>query len=61
MGDEPEDLDGAEFALQMLRFPYRQVFGAPSVAGDKPIAEVFRPSVGLRLTDFKAAFERRVR
>ena len=26
-------VDGAEFALQMLRFPYRQVFGDPSVGG----------------------------
>ena len=26
-------VDGAEFALQMLRFPYRQVFGDPSHPG----------------------------
>ena len=47
------DIDGAEFALQMIRFPYRQVFGDP--AGEPDIADVFRPSLGLRV--LKARFE----
>jgi hypothetical protein len=47
------DVDGAEFALQMIRFPYRQVFGDPS--GQPDIADVFRPSVGLRV--LKTRFE----
>lgn len=40
-------VDGAEFALQMLRFPYRQVFGDPSVVGSEPLADVFTPTVSL--------------
>jgi hypothetical protein len=42
------DLDGAEFALQMIRFPYRQVFGDPSVGGPLTIADVFRPKLGMK-------------
>jgi hypothetical protein len=39
-------IDGAEFALEMIRFPYRQVFGDPS--GDPGhIFDVFRPSLSL--------------
>jgi hypothetical protein len=38
------EVDGAEFALQMLRFPYRQVFGDPSLGGTPPIDDVFRPT-----------------
>jgi hypothetical protein len=38
-------VDGAEFALQMLRFPYRQVFGDPAL-GDA-LDAVFRPSIAL--------------
>lgn len=40
-------VDGAEFALQMLRFPFRQVFGDPSVTGTAPIDAVFRPTLNL--------------
>jgi hypothetical protein len=41
-------VDGAEFALQMLRFPYRQVFGDPNVvAPPPPITDVFKPTVAL--------------
>ncbi len=37
-------LDGAEFGLQMIRFPYRQVFGDTTVTGETPdLADVFRP------------------
>jgi hypothetical protein len=50
-------LDGAEFALQMLRFPYRQVFGDTSVEGTTPpIEEVFRPRVAL--SSLKATFQK---
>jgi hypothetical protein len=47
------DVDSAEFAIQMLRYPYRQVFGAPGKE-PSPIGEVFRPRVGL--ADLKAHF-----
>ena len=49
------EVDGAEFALQMLRFPYRQVFGDPSLGGTPPIDEVFRPtkSVAQLKIDFR--------
>jgi len=40
-------VDGAEFALQMLRFPYRQVFGDPSVVAAPPMVDVFRPTIGI--------------
>ena len=40
-------VDGAEFALEMLRFPYRQVFGDPSVAGGPPIDAVFTPTISI--------------
>jgi hypothetical protein len=40
-------LDGAEFALQMLRFPYRQVFGDTSVGGTPVIRDVFKPTIAL--------------
>lgn len=41
------NVDGAEFALEMIRFPYRQVFGDPSQGGVRPLADVFRPSVSV--------------
>lgn len=49
-------LDGAEFALEMLRFPYRQVFGDPAVTEDDRIRAVFRPTVALELSALTAAF-----
>ncbi|MCK0126066.1 hypothetical protein MWU76_16870 [Gelidibacter sp. F2691] len=55
MGD---DLDGAEFALQMIRFPYRQVFGDPQVTSDFDIAAVFRPTISKEVTVLAAEFER---
>jgi hypothetical protein len=39
------EVDGAEFAMQVLQFPYRQVFGDPNQS--TAIADVFRPSLGL--------------
>lgn len=41
-------VDGAEFALQMLRFPYRQVFGDPSVNAAPPLVDVFRPTISMK-------------
>lgn len=55
MGSE---LDGAEFALQMIRFPYRQVFGDPQVTSDFDIAAVFRPTLSKEVTTLVADFER---
>lgn len=49
-------LEGAEFALQMIRFPYRQVFGDPSVTQPQPIDAVFRPTLGYKLTDLEVRF-----
>lgn len=47
-------LDGAEFALEMIRFPFRQVFGDPSQGGVGNIRDVFR--VSLPMTALKAKF-----
>ncbi len=55
MGSE---LDGAEFALQMIRFPYRQVFGDPQVTTDFDIVAVFRPTVSKQVSTLAADFER---
>jgi hypothetical protein len=51
-------LDGAEFALQMLRFPYRQVFGDTSV-GTPVIRDVFKPTIAL--AQLRSQFERVLR
>ncbi|WP_461124409.1 hypothetical protein [Saccharothrix stipae] len=47
-----DDLDAAELALQMVRFPYRQVFGDTSADFDA----VFRPQLGYALLDLVARF-----
>lgn len=47
-------LDGAEVALEMIRFPFRQVFGDPSKAAGN-IGDVFRPRVSL--AELKATFQ----
>ncbi len=47
-------LDGAEFALEMIRFPYRQVFGDPSQGATGNIRDVFR--VSLSMAKLKATF-----
>ena len=52
------DLDGAEFALEMIRFPYRQVFGR--IEGTPQIEEVFRPTIGYRLSDLEIVFRENV-
>jgi hypothetical protein len=48
-----QDVDSAEFAMQVLQFPYRQVFGDPNQGTD--IADVFRPSIAL--TTLKVHYE----
>jgi hypothetical protein len=45
-------VDSAEFAMQVLQFPFRQVFGDPSQSTD--ILDVFRPA--LSLTALEAHF-----
>lgn len=49
------ELDSAEYALQMLRFPYRQVFGEPGGA-PAPLQDVFRPKIAL--AELKRDFQR---
>lgn len=48
-------VDGAEFALQMLRFPYRQVFGDPAQQPGA-IGEVFRPTTKYTIAKLHASF-----
>jgi hypothetical protein len=54
-------LNSAEFALQMIRFPYRQVFGDPNSPNAAEKKDVFRPTVAKNLaglfTLFKEKFE----
>jgi len=45
LGQHGPEVDGAEFAVEMLRFPYRQVFGDPRV--DIGLLDVFRPSLAV--------------
>ena len=44
-------LDAAEFAMQMLQFPYRAVFGDRTLAGGPELdpGATFRPTIGLAL------------
>jgi hypothetical protein len=58
-----DDLDSAELALQMIRFPYRQVFGDTTVGGGQPTGfdAVFRPEVGYALADLHDVFAKAVR
>jgi hypothetical protein len=47
---EAPGVQSAEFAIEMLQFPYRQVFGAIDPASvEKPptLADVFNPTIGL--------------
>ena len=54
-------LNSAEFALQMIRFPYRQVFGDPNSPNAAEKKDVFRPTVAKNLaglfTTFKEKFQ----
>jgi hypothetical protein len=51
-------VDGAKFALEMIRFPYRQVFGDPSQGGTGNIRDVFR--VTLAMADLRTRFLERL-
>jgi len=51
-------LDGAEFALEMIRFPYRQVFGDPAHGGPHALTDVFRAT--LSVATLKATFRERL-
>ena len=44
-------LDAAEFALQMLQFPFRAVFGDRTLAGQDPVSAdaLFRPQVDVAM------------
>jgi len=54
-------LDGAEFALQMIRFPYRQVFGDPNSPNATEKKDVFSPTLGaFNLANLFAKFKERV-
>jgi hypothetical protein len=51
-GGSGDGVPGAEFAMELLQFPFRQVFGDPelgTVPGGRPLgfAEVFAPTVGI--------------
>jgi hypothetical protein len=48
-------VDGAEFAVEMLRFPYRQVFGDPT--GNLVLLDLFKPVIAI---DTMAARYRKV-
>jgi len=49
-------LDAAEFALQMLQFPYRAVFADRTLTGAPPVSflDTFRPRVAF--ADLRARF-----
>ena len=51
-------LDAAEFAMQMLQFPFRAVFGDRMLTGGPvlPPGAVFRPTLGLGLTGLATRF-----
>ena len=53
-------LDGAEFALQMIRFPYRQVFGDPNSPNAVEKDEVFRPTLAHNITNLLATFQGKI-
>jgi hypothetical protein len=53
-------LDSAEFALQMIRFPYRQVFGDPNSPNAASKADVFRPSLKFNLSALLQSFTERL-
>lgn len=44
-GNTGMSVDANEFALEMLRFPYRQVFGDPAIEPGQPLLDVFSPRV----------------
>jgi hypothetical protein len=52
-------LNGAEFALQMIRFPYRQVFGDPNSPNAAEKEDVFRPTTAFNLAGLFGKFKDR--
>ena len=54
-GDDQPRVDSAEFALQMLRFPYRQVFGeVEQTAAEGDLAHnLYQPTTGNSLLDIE--------
>jgi hypothetical protein len=48
-GNSGLSVDANEFALEMLRFPYRQVFGDPANEPGKPVLDVFQPTVSFSI------------
>jgi len=58
-GNTGLSVDANEFALEMLRFPFRQVFGAPANEPSQPLVDVFRPRVSFALLEerFRAVIQ----
>jgi hypothetical protein len=52
-------VEANEFALEMLRFPFRQVFGDPANEPSQPLVDVFRPRVSFALLEerFRAVIQ----
>ncbi|HKE71048.1 MAG TPA: hypothetical protein VKB55_17430 [Nocardioidaceae bacterium] len=50
-GNTGMSVDANEFALEMLRFPFRQVFGDPANEPSQPLGDVFRPKVSFALLE----------
>jgi hypothetical protein len=50
-------LNSAEFALQMIRFPYRQVFGDPNSPNTAEKEDVFRPTIVKNLAGLFTIFK----
>jgi hypothetical protein len=44
-GNSGLNVDSNEFALEMIRFPFRQVFGDPANEPHEPLGDVFVPKV----------------
>ena len=53
-------LEPNEYALQMLRFPYRQVFGDPNDLENQRFYNVDQFTVTIALTDWKSTIESKV-
>jgi hypothetical protein len=58
-GNTGMSVDANEFALEMLRFPYRQVFGDPANEPAEPLVDVFRPKVSFTVLEerFRAVIQ----
>jgi hypothetical protein len=58
-GNTGMSVDANEFALEMLRFPFRQVFGDPANEPSEPLVDVFRPKVSFTVLEqrFRAVIQ----